>query len=92
MKLYETGRVCVKTVGRETGAYCVIVGQQDDNMVVVTGPKKISGVRRRPCNAKHLEPLEIQLEITEDSDDETVEKAIIDAGLLDKFRSKVRLS
>ncbi len=91
MKLYETGRVCVKTMGREIGSYCVIVAQKDENMVVVTGPKKISGVRRRPCNIKHLEPLETQLEIEEDSDDETVEKAILDGGLLEKFQSKVRL-
>ncbi|RDE12629.1 MAG: 50S ribosomal protein L14e [Candidatus Thorarchaeota archaeon] len=91
MKIYETGRVCVKTMGRETGSYCVIVASKDENMVVVTGPKKISGVRRRPCNIKHLEPLETQLEIAEDADDETVEKAITDAGLLEKFRSKVRL-
>jgi large subunit ribosomal protein L14e len=67
------------------------VAQKDENMVVVTGPKKISGVRRRPCNIKHLEPLETQLEIEEDSDDETVEKAIMDGGLLEKFQSKVRL-
>lgn len=91
MKLHETGRVCVKTMGRENGSYCVIVASKDENTVLITGPKKINGVRRRPCNIKHLEPLETRLEIEEDSDDETVEKAITDAGLLEKFRSKVRL-
>jgi len=91
MSLYETGRVCVKTVGREAGSYCVIVEKKDDSYVVVTGPKHLSGVRRRNCNTRHLEPLETVLSIAADADDKAVEKAIEEAGLTEKFRTKIRL-
>ncbi|MFW9955348.1 MAG: 50S ribosomal protein L14e [Candidatus Thorarchaeota archaeon] len=92
MVLYTVGRVCVKTMGREAGSYCVIVDAKDPKTVVVTGPKQLTGVRRRGCNIKHLEPLETVLSISEGSDDKTVEKAIEDAGLVDRFRTKIRLS
>ncbi len=90
MGLYETGRVCVKTMGREAGSLCVIVDIKDDSYVVVTGPKNLSGVRRRNCNTRHLEPLETILQLSPDADDKAVEKAIEDAGLIEKFRTKVR--
>jgi large subunit ribosomal protein L14e len=91
MSLYETGRVCVKTVGREAGSYCVIIDKKDESYVVVTGPKYLSGVRRRNCNTRHLEPLETVLSIAADADDKDVEKAIEEAGLTEKFRTKIRL-
>jgi large subunit ribosomal protein L14e len=91
MSLYKTGRVCVKTMGREAGSLCVIVEQKEGTYVVITGPKHISGVRRRTCNTHHLEPLEIILRITSGADDEAVEKAIESEGLTEKFRKRVRL-
>jgi large subunit ribosomal protein L14e len=91
MSLYETGRVCVKTMGREAGSYCVVLEKKDESYVVVTGPKNLSGIRRRSCNIRHLEPLETVLTIASDADDEAVEKAIDEAGLTDKFRTKIRL-
>ncbi len=90
MGFYETGRVCVKTMGREAGSLCVIVDVKDDSYVVVTGPKNLSGVRRRNCNTRHLEPLETILQLSPDADDKAVEKAIEEAGLIEKFRTKVR--
>ncbi|MBN2229548.1 MAG: 50S ribosomal protein L14e [Candidatus Thorarchaeota archaeon] len=91
MKLYDIGRTCVKIVGRETGSYCVVVEVKDKNYVVVTGPKHISGVRRRSCNIRHLEPLETVLPISSGANDEAVEKALTDAGLTQKFREKIRI-
>ncbi|MFX1578855.1 MAG: 50S ribosomal protein L14e [Promethearchaeota archaeon] len=91
MSLYEPGRVCVKTMGREAGSYCIIVEVKDESYVVITGPKHLSGIRRRNCNTRHLEPLETMLNITAGADDETVEKAIEEAGLTEKFRTKIRL-
>ena len=90
MNLYEIGRVCVKTMGREAGSYCVVVEQKDQNYVIVTGPKHLSGVRRRNCNIRHLEPLDTKLSIAESAEDTLVEKAIEEAGLIDLFRTKVR--
>lgn len=91
MGLYETGRVCVKTMGREAGSLCVVIEKKDESYVVVAGPKNLSGVRRRNCNIRHLEPLETILTIAADSDDEAIQKAIEEAGLTDKFRKKIRL-
>jgi large subunit ribosomal protein L14e len=91
MSLYETGRVCVKTMGREAGSLCVVIEVKDESYVVVTGPKRLSGVRRRSSNTRHLEPLKIVLSIAADSDDEAVEKAIEEASLTEKFRTRIRL-
>ncbi len=90
MDLYSVGRVCVKTMGREAGSYCVIVGPKTGKYVLITGPKHISGVRRRSCNVRHLEPLKLTVSIPENADDATVEKALEEAGLTEKFRTKVR--
>jgi large subunit ribosomal protein L14e len=92
MSLYETGRVCVKTMGREAGSLCVVIEKKDESYVMVTGPRTLSGIRRRNCNIRHLEPLETMLTIAADADDETIEKAIEEAGLTDKFRKKIRLN
>ncbi|UCH04385.1 MAG: 50S ribosomal protein L14e [Candidatus Thorarchaeota archaeon] len=91
MTLYRIGRVCIKTVGRETGSYCVIIDEMEGRFVVVTGPKHVSSVRRRKCNIRHLEPLEMEIPIEKGADDSAVEKALEDAGLKEKFREKIRL-
>ena len=91
MTLYNIGRVCVKTVGRETGSYCVIVDEMEGRFVVVTGPKHVSSVRRRKCNIRHLEPLKMEIPIEKGADDSAVEKALEDAGLKEKFKEKIRL-
>jgi large subunit ribosomal protein L14e len=91
MSLYNVGRICVKVMGRETGSHCVIIEIKDDNYVVVTGPKHITGVRRRSCNVRHLEPLETVLPISEGANDDAVEKAITEAGLTEKLRQKIRI-
>ncbi|MEM2142368.1 MAG: 50S ribosomal protein L14e, partial [Candidatus Thorarchaeota archaeon] len=85
MGVFEVGRVCVKTMGRETGSYCVIVDRADDNFVTITGPKPLSSVRRRRCNIKHLEPLDIVISISSGADDDSVMKAVEQAGLTDRF-------
>lgn len=90
--LYETGRICVKTMGREAGSYCVIVESKGDNMVLITGPKHISGVRRRSCNTRHLEPLDKKIDIKSGADDKDIEKALETAGLREKFMTKIRTS
>lgn len=90
MSLYETGRICVKVAGREAGSYCVIVEKMKDNYVVITGPKELSGIRRRSCNVRHLEPLETILSVSSGAGDSVVEKAIAEAGLTEQFQKKIR--
>lgn len=94
MPAIEIGRICVKITGREAGRKCVIVDIVDDNYVVITGPKTVSGVKRRRCNINHLEVLDKKINIGKGASDEEVAKALEEANLLDfmKERVKVRLT
>ncbi|MCX6654799.1 MAG: 50S ribosomal protein L14e [Candidatus Bathyarchaeota archaeon] len=72
MPAFEVGRVCVKTAGRDTGRRCVVVDLMDKNFALVTGPKSVSGVRRRRVNVNHLKPLEEKLTIEKGASDEQI--------------------
>lgn len=89
MPSIEVGRVCVKLNGRETGQKCVIVDVIDKNFVLITGPKKVSGVRRRRTNVKHLEPTEDMVEVKKGASDEDVTKAIGKGKRAESFKEKV---
>ncbi len=85
------GRVCIKTRGREAGRKCVIVDIIDSNYVLVTGPKELTGVKRRRVNINHIEPLDKVVEIERGASDEDVMKAIRESGLEDFMRERVKL-
>jgi large subunit ribosomal protein L14e len=71
MPAIEIGRVCVKTHGREAGQRCIVVDIVDENFVLISGPKKLTGVRRRRTNVRHLEPTQEKIQIkTGASDDD----------------------
>jgi large subunit ribosomal protein L14e len=72
----EVGRICVKLLGRETGRKCVVVDVVDKNFVLVTGPKSVTGVRRRRTNVDHLEPTPESVEVKKGAPDDEVEKAL----------------
>ncbi len=74
MPSVEVGRICVKLNGREAGRKCVIVDVIDKNFVLITGPKKYSGVKRRRTNVKHLEPTEESIDVKKGASDEDVAK------------------
>ena len=81
----EVGRVCMKTAGREAGKYAVVLKKLDDNFVLITGPKILTGVKRRRCNIEHLEPTPYTLKIKEEASDKEVLNAYEKAGLLTKL-------
>ncbi len=56
--MIEVGRVCIKIAGRDAKKIAVIVDTLDKNFVLIDG-----NVRRRKCNIKHLEPLDLVLKI-----------------------------
>jgi len=85
----EIGQVCVKTVGKEKGKYCVVVKKVDKNFVIVSGPKALTGVKRRRANVIHLQPLQYKLEIKEDVSDEELLEAWKNSGLVEKFGLKL---
>lgn len=84
----EIGRVCMKVAGREAGKYCVVVKKMNNAFVEVTGPKILTGVKRRRANVEHLEPLEYVLQITDSANDEDVVAALEKAGVMTKLGLK----
>lgn len=90
MPAIEVGRICVKTTGREAGLKCVIVDLIDDNFVLVTGPKDVSGVKRRRVNIKHLIPLGESIDIPRGASDDEVKKALEEGGRLAFMKERVR--
>jgi large subunit ribosomal protein L14e len=75
----EVGRICVKLTGRETGKKCVIVDVVDKNFALITGPKTVTGIRRRRTNVDHLEPTDEMVELKKGATDDEVEKALTKA-------------
>ncbi len=88
MSSLEIGRVCMKVAGREAGKYCVVVKKVNDAFVEVTGPKILTGVKRRRANIEHLEPLEYILQINDGAADEDVVSALEKANLMTKLGLK----
>ncbi len=89
-RVFDVGRVCVKIAGREAGRKCVIVDIIDQNFVLITGPKSLTGVKRRRVNIRHLEPTEYKIDIPKGASDEEVLKALEAAGLIDYMKQPVK--
>ena len=88
MVSYEIGRVCLKLSGREAGKYCVVLKKENKSFVLVTGPKMLTGVKRRKANLEHLEPTRYIIEVPESGSDEMVIEGYQKAGLLAKLGLK----
>lgn len=88
--MIDVGRVVVKVLGREAGRKAVVVEIVDSNYVVITGPKSISGVRRRRVNVNHIEPTDKRVEVRRGASDEEVARAIEAAGLVEYMRERVK--
>lgn len=86
MRVFDVGRVCVKIAGREAGRKCVVVDIIDDNFVLVTGPKALTGIKRRRVNVKHLEPTSYKIDIRKGANDEEVLQALEKANLLNEMK------
>jgi len=85
----EVGRVCVKITGREAGKKCVVVDLIDKNFALVTGPRKVTGVKRRRTNVGHIEPTETKVKIKRGATDEEIVEALTAAGKLEEMAKKV---
>ena len=82
MPAVEVGRICLKLAGRETGRKCVIIDVMDKSFVLITGPKKITGVKRKRVNVNHVKPLQDRIEIPRGASDEEVTASLEAAGKL----------
>ena len=87
MSVYDIGRICVKTMGREAGKYCVVVDIIDKNYVLIDGLK----VRRRRVNYKHIEPLPDKIDINKGAKHEEVLSAIKKAKLEKKMKETIKI-
>ena len=87
MSVYDIGRVCVKTTGREAGRYCVVVDIIDKNYVLIDG----LNVRRRRTNYKHLEPISEMIDIKKGALHDKIEEAIKKAKLEKKLKETVSI-
>jgi len=86
MAVLEPGRIVLKIAGREGGQYAVVLEQAKDNFVLISGPKSITGIKRRKCSVFHIEPTEHVLQA---GTDEQLEKAWKSSGLIQKLGIKV---
>lgn len=90
MPAIEVGRICVKVLGREAGKRCVIADVVDKNFVLITGPKNVSGVKRRRANINHLEPTGEKIDIKRGATDEEVTEALKVSGKLEEMAKLVK--
>ena len=58
---------------------------------MITGPKSVSGVKRRRVNINHIEPLDKKIEISKGASDDEVLKALEDAGLIEFMKERVKI-
>ena len=91
MPAIEVGRICVKVSGREAGKKCVIVDLTDKSFVLITGPKKVTGVKRRRVNANHIEPLQDKLDIKRGASDDEVAEALKASSKIDTMKEEVKI-
>ena len=82
MPAVEVGRICTKTAGRENGKKCVIVDVMDKSFVLITGPKKVTGVKRKRANINHIAPLQDKIDLKRGASDDEVIQALEAAGKL----------
>lgn len=87
MSIYDIGRVCAKTMGREAARYCVIVDVIDKNYLLIDGLK----IKRRRVNFRHIIPTENLVEIAKGASHDEVVEAIKSAKFEKLFNSAVEI-
>lgn len=85
MPAIEVGRICIKQVGRECCRKCVIIDVMDKSFVLITGPRKVTGIKRRRVNINHLMPLEEKIEVKRGASDDEVTQSLEAAGRLQEM-------
>ena len=92
MPAIEVGRICVKQAGRENGKKCVVIDVMDKSFVLVTGPKKVTGVKRRRVNINHVMPLQEKIEVKRGASDDEVAQVLEAAGKLQEMTQTVKVA
>ena len=92
MPAIEIGRICIKTYGREVGRKCVVLDVIDKNFVFITGPKQVTGIKKRRVNINHIEPTMEKIEVNRDSSDEEVVEALKKANKIEEMKSVTKVA
>ena len=92
MPAIEVGRICVKIVGREAGKKCIVVDIVDKNFILITGPKTISGIKRRRANINHIQITQDKIDIKRGATDKEVTEVLNATGKLDEMTKTIMLS
>ncbi len=92
MPAVEVGRICQKVAGRESGKKCVVVDVMDKSFVLITGPKSLTGVKRKRVNIGHIMPLEDKLDIKRGASDDEVKSTLEAAGKLEEMKQPAKAS
>jgi large subunit ribosomal protein L14e len=80
----------MKVAGRENGKKCVIVDVMDKSFVLVTGPKAVTGVKRKRANINHIMALEDKLDLKRGASDEEVTQTLTVAGKIDEMKQQAQ--
>jgi large subunit ribosomal protein L14e len=84
----EVGRICVKVTGREAGKRCIIVDLVDKNFALITGPKSVTGVKRRRVNITHLKLTDEKIKIKKGATDEEVAQVLAESGKTEEKKAE----
>lgn len=92
MPAVEVGRICIKLAGRESGKKCVIIDVMDKSFVLITGPQKATGVKRRRANINHLKPLQDKIKIPRGASDKEITETLKASGKLGEKKPNTKTS
>jgi large subunit ribosomal protein L14e len=62
----------------------------DKSFVLVTGPKKITGIKRRRLNMNHIMPLEDKIDVKRGASDDEVAQVLETAGKLQEMTQTIK--
>jgi large subunit ribosomal protein L14e len=80
----------MKTAGRENGKKCVIVDVMDKSFVLITGPKAVTGVKRKRANLSHIMPLQDKVDLKRGASDAEVTQMLTAEGKLDGMKQPAK--
>lgn len=81
----KAGQLAVKIAGKDSGKTVVVIGNIDDNFVMIDGP-----VKRKRCNITHLEPMDKFANIKKDASHSEIVKVFKELKLEVKEDGKKR--
>jgi large subunit ribosomal protein L14e len=62
----------------------------DKSFVLITGPKPVTGVKRKRANISHIMPLEDKLDLKRGASDDEVTQTLTAAGKIDEMKQPAK--